>query len=146
MQIMIEIQPAQISYTPLSAPKRWLLIALGTVCVGLGVLGAILPGMPSTVFFISAVACYTRSSERLYRWLVSRPWMQKPLNDMANYKRTGALPLRVKLIAMGAAWSSFLLMAFAPANVINAPWFVKWIVLVLALACSAFMLTRKTAR
>jgi hypothetical protein len=133
---------AQPVYAPLSTPIRWLLIAAGTVCVGLGVLGAMLPGLPSTVFFIVAIACYTRSSERLYRWLVSRTWMQKPLAQMANYKRTGALPLRVKVIAMGAAWSSFLLMAFAPTS---APWFVKWIVLALALACSAFMLTRKTA-
>ena len=132
-----------LSRNPLTTVKRWLLIAAGTVAVGLGVLGIILPGMPATVFFLIAVACYTRSSERLYRWLVSRPWTQKPLQHIEQYQRTGALPVHVKLIAMGAAWSSFVLMAFAPTH---APWFVKWIVLALAVACSAFMLTRKTIR
>jgi hypothetical protein len=141
-EVSQEPQPAQITYIPLSTPKRWLLIAVGTVCLGFGVLGAVLPGLPSTVFFITAVGCYTRSSERLYRWLIKQPWMQKPLSQMANYKRTGALPLKVKVIAMGAAWSSFVFMVLVPNS---APGFVKWIVLVLALACSAFMLTRKTA-
>ena len=135
--------PTQVVFTPLSTIKRLLLIALGTLCVGLGVLGAILPGMPSTVFFLSAVICYGRSNERLYRWLLSKPLVQKSVQQYAAYKRTHALPLRVKLIAMGAAWSSFMLMAFAPTH---APWFVKWIVLVLALFCTAFMLSRKTAR
>ena len=133
----------QVVFTPLSTIKRVLLVALGTLCVGLGVLGAILPGMPSTVFFLSAVICYGRSNERLYRWLLSKPLVQKSVQQYAAYKRTHALPLRVKFIAMGAAWSSFLLMAFAPTH---APGFVKWIVLALALACSAFMLTRKTVR
>ena len=135
--------PTQAVFTPLSTIKRLLLIALGTLCVGLGVLGAILPGMPSTVFFLSAVICYGRSNERLYRWLLSKPLVQKAIQQYAAYKHTRALPLRVKLIAMGSAWASFLLMAFAPTH---APWFVKWIVLALALFCTAFMLTRKTAR
>jgi uncharacterized membrane protein YbaN (DUF454 family) len=134
--------PRGLAYSPLSTLRRWLLIAAGTVAVGLGILGIILPGMPATVFFLIAAACYTRSSDRLYRWLVSRPWAQKPLQQIEHYQRTGALPLRVKLIAMGAAWSSFALMALVPTQ---APWFVKWIVLALAVACTAFMLTRKTS-
>jgi len=132
-----------ISSNPLTTVKRGLLIAAGTVAVGLGILGIVLPGMPSTVFFLIAVACYTRSSDRLYNWLVSRPWMRLPLQQMEHYRRTGAIPLHVKLIAMGAAWSSFALMAFVPTQ---APWFVKWIVLALAVACTVFMLSRKTTR
>ena len=140
---MVQSETAAVVYEPLSAAKRALFVALGTVCVGLGILGAILPGLPSTVFFLSAIACYGRSNERLYRWLMSKPIAQKAVQQYASYKRTNALPLRVKLIAMGAAWSSFLLMAFAPSR---APWFVKWIVLAAALACTAFMLSRKTAK
>ena len=127
---------------PLTWARRAVLIAAGTLAVGLGILGILLPGLPSTVFFLIAVACYTRSSDRLYRWLVAQPWAQRPLRQMELYQRTGAIPLRVKLIAMGAAWSSFVLMLTVPPS---APWFVKWIVLALAVACSVFMLTRKTA-
>ena len=140
---MVQTENVVMGYQPLSAVKRALLVVVGTLCVGLGILGAILPGLPSTVFFLSAIACYGRSNERLYRWLMSKPITQKAVQQYASYKRTKALPLRVKLIAMGSAWASFLLMALAPSN---APWFVKWIVLAAALACTAFMLSRKTAK
>ena len=122
--------------------RRGLLIAAGTLAVGLGILGIVLPGMPATVFFLIAVVCYSRGSDRLYHWLVSRPWTQTPLQHIEHYQRTGAIPPHVKLIAMGAAWSSFVLMAFLPTS---APSFVKWIVLALAVACTVFMLTRKTS-
>jgi len=130
-------------YTPLSTAKRWLLIAVGTVNVGLGILGALLPGLPSTIFFLIAAACYGRSSERLFRWMMAQPVIQQSLAHYAEYKRTRALPLRVKLIAMGSAWASFALMV---SGLTRAPWFVAWIVFALAVACSVFMLTRKTAK
>ena len=136
-------QTAPLMYKPLSTVRRWLLIAAGTVCVGLGILGALLPGLPSTVFFLTAAACYTRSSERLYRWMLSKPVAQRALAQYAEYKRTRALPLRVKLIAMGSAWTSFALMV---SGITRAPWFVAWIVFALAVACTVFMLTRKTTK
>ena len=134
-----DLQP----YKPLSTAWRWLLIAAGTVCVGLGILGALLPGLPSTVFFLTAAACYTRSSERLYRWMLSKPAAQTALSQYAEYKRTRALPLRVKLVAMGSAWASFALMI---SGITRAPWFVAWIVFALAVSCTGFMLTRRTAQ
>ena len=139
----METQPTTLPvYTPLSSLKRGVLIAVGTACLGLGILGALLPGLPSTVFFLTAAACYTRSSERLYRWMLSKPVAQKALAQYADYKRTRALPLRVKLVAMGSAWTSFVLMF---SGITRAPWFVAWIVFALAVACTVFMLTRKTA-
>jgi uncharacterized membrane protein YbaN (DUF454 family) len=44
-----------------------LLIACGTLCVGLGVIGIFLPIMPTTVFLLMAAACYARSSDRFYQ-------------------------------------------------------------------------------
>lgn len=54
---------------------RALLVATGTLCVGLGVLGIFLPLLPTTVFLLLAAACYARSSQRFYDRLVGHRWL-----------------------------------------------------------------------
>lgn len=46
---------------------------LGCLMVALGIIGAVLPVMPTTVFLIAAVGCFTRSSPRLAKVLLQHP-------------------------------------------------------------------------
>ncbi|MCO5333369.1 MAG: YbaN family protein [Pyrinomonadaceae bacterium] len=48
--------------------RKAILIFLGTVCVGLGVMGMFLPLMPTTVFLLLAAYCYSKSSEKFHTW------------------------------------------------------------------------------
>ena len=50
---------------------RFLWVGLGCLFVGLGAIGAVVPGMPTTVFLVLAAACFIRSSQKLYDWLIS---------------------------------------------------------------------------
>jgi hypothetical protein len=45
----------------------------GLLAVGLGGLGIVVPGLPTTVFFIAAAACFSRSSPRLEQWVLDLP-------------------------------------------------------------------------
>lgn len=130
---------AQANYRPLSAVQRSLLIALGTVTLGIGIAGMFLPGLPTTVFLLITLGCYTRSSERLYRWVLTRPWLQKPLQTAFAYKERRTLPVRVKLLAQGVAWSSVLLLALTGAR----PIFLLFAI-AFAGACTLFMAWVKT--
>jgi uncharacterized membrane protein YbaN (DUF454 family) len=126
-------------YKPLSLAQRAVLIGVGTTTLGFGIAGMFLPGVPTTIFLLITVGCYARSSERLYVWLLTRPWLQKPLQTVFRFKERGTLPLRIKLIAQGVAWSSFILTVFTGASL-----FAQISTLALATTCSIVMAVIKT--
>ena len=59
--------------------KCFWLHAAGIIFVGLGFVGMALPVMPTTIFFILALACFTRSSPKFANWLLTHPKFGEPL-------------------------------------------------------------------
>jgi uncharacterized membrane protein YbaN (DUF454 family) len=55
------------------AMRRQLYLIAGFACLGLAVIGAILPLMPTTIFVILAAYCFARSSPRLESRLLEHP-------------------------------------------------------------------------
>lgn len=51
--------------------KRLLLLSCGHLAVVLGLIGLLLPLVPTSPFMIVAAACYAQSSERFYRMLIN---------------------------------------------------------------------------
>jgi uncharacterized membrane protein YbaN (DUF454 family) len=76
---------------------RQLFLALGCLCVGLGVIGVIVPGMPTTVFMLIALWAFSKSSIRLYRWLWNHPRLGSGIRAWHRYR---VIPLRAKLAAV----------------------------------------------
>lgn len=83
--------------------RKALLIFLGTVCVGLGVLGMFLPLMPTTVFLLMAAYCYSKSSDRFHTWLLNNPLCGKYIK---NYKSGRGITAKQKATSIGLLWAS----------------------------------------
>ncbi len=80
---------------------RGILIVAGTIFVGLGILGIFLPLLPTTPFLLLAAACYARSSERFYNWLLKNRWFGRYIK---NYLEGKGVPLRVKVLSICFLW------------------------------------------
>ncbi len=75
----------------------WLWFAGGLLAVGLGGIGIVVPGLPTTVFFIVAAACFARSNPRFEQWVLDLP----RIGPMVRDHRAGlGMPRRAKAIAV----------------------------------------------
>lgn len=81
--------------------RKAFLIAAGILCLVLGVAGIFLPLLPTTPFFLLAAACFFRSSEPLYAWLINHKLFGKRIQYYRVYK---AISLRSKLLSLGLLW------------------------------------------
>ena len=72
-------------------------IIAGSIFVLLGGLGVLLPGLPTTPFLILAAACYIRSSQKLYDWLITNKTFGPYLKD---YREGKGMPRNAKILAV----------------------------------------------
>ncbi|BCS34985.1 hypothetical protein TBR22_A42110 [Luteitalea sp. TBR-22] len=89
---------------------RWVVAAAGVTCVGLGLVGAFVPGLPTTVFVLSGSCLLARSSPTLERRLRSN----RRLSPYLKYADpTTPMPRRAKVAALVSMWTSIGLSALA---------------------------------
>ena len=76
---------------------RLLYLAAGLGFVAIGGVGVIVPGLPTTVFFIMAAWCFSRSSRRLENWVLNLPGIGPMVRD---YRSGLGMPRRAKVAAI----------------------------------------------
>jgi uncharacterized membrane protein YbaN (DUF454 family) len=81
----------------------------GWIFVGLGVLGIVLPLLPTTPFLLLASSCFIKSSPRWQRWLAQNRWFGPILRDWHERR---AVHRSIKLLAY-AVMFLVIVMAFA---------------------------------
>jgi uncharacterized protein len=75
---------------------RPLWAAGGYLSLGLGLIGIVVPLMPTVVFLLLAAFCFARSSDRMFGWLTTHPTLGPPIRD---WRERGAIGLREKVLA-----------------------------------------------
>lgn len=95
--------PGEPPQRPLPWPLRWLLQAFALLSLALGIVGVIVPGLPTTVFILMAAWAAARSSPRLYRWL----WRHRLFGPLLRNWAQG------RKVSRRAKWSASLFMALS---------------------------------
>jgi uncharacterized protein len=84
---------------------------IGVFFVGLAILGAALPILPTTPFLLVSAGCFAKSSPRLHKKLLSN----KTFGPMIfHWQYSGSIPRRAKIISLftmvlSVAWSCYML-------------------------------------
>ena len=100
----------------------FLYVAGGWICVGLAVVGAVLPFVPSAPFLLLASFCFYRGSPRLHDWLHRSRTFGPMLDDWEHYRgiRRGvkrrAVTMVVAMVAASLFYSSL-------------PWLLRYVAL-----------------
>ena len=80
---------------------RYLVVAIGYLCVVLGVLGIFLPVLPTTPFLLLASYLFYRSSPKAQQWLLGHKYLGPYITDFQIHK---SISLRVKVYSISMFW------------------------------------------
>lgn len=79
--------------------KYYLIFLCGWLCVVLGLIGALLPVVPTTPFMILALACFAETSPRFHKMLLNNRWIGPPLSQW-DKTRTVRRKTKIQAIVM----------------------------------------------
>jgi len=122
-----------------SGVARCILVAVGVVCVGLGIAGVFIPLLPTTPFLLLAAACFIRSSDRLHRWLLTNRWVG---GHIRNYMEHRATTPATKVGSITMLWCA---LALAGA-LFTRSWAVRSLLLLIGVGVTVHLATLRTVR
>lgn len=117
-------------------PNRYFLFGLGLLSTALGIIGIVLPVMPTTVFILLAAYFFARSSPKFYNWIMNH----KVFGGMVRDWQAGlGMSLRTKFLAVGMMGITI---GF---SLLAAPFlWSKILLFLLGISLSVYILTRPT--
>ena len=99
--------------------QRWAWLACGAFALATGLVGVVLPILPTTPFILLAAFCFSRGSEKYERWMLMHPRFGPMVRQWRSHR---AVPLRAKQVATATmAVSSAVAWWALPANLCWVP-------------------------
>ena len=83
----------------LTKAKKATLTLLGFVCVAIGIIGIVVPGLPTTVFMIIAAWLFSISNPRFEKWLLGLPKIGPAIE---NFRNGLGMPRKAKVFAVSS--------------------------------------------
>lgn len=116
--------------------KRIAFITLGIMSLILGIVGIVLPVLPTTPFLLLSSYLFLRSSDSLYNWLIDHPVLGFYIKSYIKYR---AVERKSKIIAILLLWTTM-----GISNYLVDKSFVKVILLLIGLGVTTHILMLKT--
>ncbi|WP_321527827.1 YbaN family protein [Sedimenticola selenatireducens] len=117
---------------------RVIYLALGWLFFGLGMLGVVLPVLPTTPFLLLALWAFSRSSARLHHWLYQHRIFGPALQRWHQHR---IIPMHAKLfivLAMGTSFVYVIGFSRLPAG-------INFVVAMIMMAVATYLLSRPSS-
>ena len=111
--------------------------SIGIVLSGIGMLGIIVPGLPTTIFMILAAGCFFRSSKKMYHWVIRHPLFGE---HVSRFRNGEGKPKKAKYFSIASMWAFviFALLFALPTSIVWIKYFI-----VLSSAAGTFYIIRQ---
>lgn len=116
--------------------SRGAYVGLGFGFVGMGLVGVVVPGWPTTIFMILALWAFKKSSPRMEAWLLNHRVFGPTLRD---WEENHSIRRRTKVVAISTLWVFLILSLF----LIQTLW-VKLLVAAVGVWVTWFIWSRRT--
>jgi len=110
-----------------------LLILLGTLSLIIGIIGIVVPGLPTTPFVLLTAGLYIRSSDKLYQRLIGNKIIGAYI---VEYRSRKGMSLRTKISAIGTMW----VMIAISCIFFQATFFIKGLIILIGLVGTVVMI------
>ena len=80
---------------------RYFWLVIGILLSTIGLIGIIVPGLPTTPIMILSAACFFRSSEKLYNWVLNNKYYG---HHVKNFREGRGMPKKAKYMAITCMW------------------------------------------
>jgi uncharacterized protein len=89
--------------------KRRIFVVAGSIALGIGITGIVVPVLPTTPFLLLAAICYMRGSRRLYNALLCNRFIGTYLK---NYLEGRGMLLKMKIWTLCLIWAAVMCTAW----------------------------------
>ena len=117
--------------------SRLLWTTAGTLSLAVGVVGIVLPVLPTTPFVLIAAACYLRGSKKMYDKLVKNRYFGGYLRD---YMEGRGVSKRATIVSITSLWILILLSAVLATNDL----IIRTVLIAVAIAVTIHLLRLRT--
>ncbi|MBF0521631.1 MAG: YbaN family protein [Candidatus Omnitrophica bacterium] len=119
--------------------RKILLMGAGFLSVVLGIIGAVMPVMPSIPFFIIASICFSKSSKKFHDLLLNNKWVGPHIK---RYHENNGIKLEMKVLFIFFQWAGIVCTSILFVHNILG----RILMLIIAIGATIYVLSLKTAQ
>jgi uncharacterized protein len=114
-----------------------ILITIGTLSIVLGIIGIVVPLLPTTPLILLGAACYIKSSNKLYQILINNKWLGGYIRD---FREKNGITRKNKILSLSFMWFSICTTLIF----MNVSFLAGSLLIIIAVTVSAYILSFDT--